>query len=143
MPALLAILKIISVIWIIIVTGNFFRTTCLVIALRINQTDDEACSIKKAKSLLLLGFFTVWITAILIYHAEHLLFGKVTEYSANITYFTGIILLIITILSAVLAVVTAWGKSQNKQIYVTVFRGMVGEGFVFSIILWLTALKIS
>lgn len=143
MNTLFMILKVILVAWSIIIIGNFFRSSCLVITSRMNQIDDEVYLIRKAKTLLLLGVVTVWITAILIYYAEHLFLGKATEYSANITYFTGIILIIITILSAVLAVAVAWGKGESKQIYVSVFRNLVGVGFVFSIISWLMTLVIS
>lgn len=143
MPTLLMILKIISAIWVIIVVGNFFRSSYLVIALRINQTDDDGYSIKKAKSLLLLGVFSSWIAIILIYYAEHLLFGRATGYSSIMTYFMGIFLLLIAILSAVMTVVTAWSISESKQIYVSVFQSLVGESFAFSIILWLTTLVMS
>lgn len=141
MYALLTVLKVVSVIWMVIVVGNFFRSSYFVIVSRTYQTDDESY-IKRAKKLLFLGVFTAWITAALVFFEEQLVLKKTTEYSVNIMYYTGMALLIITVLSVALAIVLAWGKDENKQIYISVYYNLVWKGFIFSIILWLTALAI-
>jgi len=99
--------------------------------------------IRRAKSLLILGVFVSWFSAIAIYIKEKIMYGKSTEYSSNILFFIGLLFLIITLVSAITAIFVSWSKNEQNHYCVSIFHSLFGVSFVFAILIWSSAWAIS
>jgi len=143
METILSIYKGILAVGVMLVIGNFFRALYWVFASIINRTEIDSVLVKRSKSLLVLGVLVAWFVSITIYLGEKMIYGKSTEYSTNIMFLVGILLLIITIVSAISAIVVAWSKNKQNRSCVPIFRNLVGMSFDFAIMMWLSTWAIS
>lgn len=139
---LLPLFKFSSAIWIVIVAGNFFRSLYWVFDAIKHNMDVDAVSTGRARRLLLFGIVAEWITALAIDLGEQMIGAVSTGYSANLLLYTGALLLVITVLSAVFSVAAAWNRNIQDRSCVSAFESLAGLSFVFAMVLWFSVLVI-
>ena len=134
MPITIILIKIILVLWSAIIIGNYFRTLYWALISSYNLNDIDTEFFDKSKSLLMLGGFSIWISATSVYFGEHLLIGKSTGYSATLMYVIGILFLIVTIVSAISTVLVAWSRNKQNHSCLPILKKIVKFSFVLTIV---------